>query len=73
MRRRLRLFIDNDGLDEELKQPEVSMELQEFTQILKDAIVWDRAWLNDLGDEQVRISSDLYEVLVTYSQMRPSA
>lgn len=73
MRQRLRLFIESDGLDEKLKQPEVSMELQEFTEILKDAVIWDRAWLKDLGDEEVRISADLYELLTIYSQMRPSA
>lgn len=73
MRQRLRLFIEEDGLGDELKQPEVSMDLQEFSKILQDATLWDRAWLKDLADEQVRISADLYEVLTMYSQMRPSA
>lgn len=74
MRRRLRLFIGDDELDNTAYQnTEVSIELSEFTQILKDAIIWDRSWVNDLADEQVKISSDLYEVLMAYSQMRPSA
>ena len=49
------------------------MNLNEFTSILSDAIIWDRTWLTDLADEQVKISADLYEVLMAYSQMRPSA
>ena len=74
MRRRLRLFIGEDEqVGMELNSPEVSMELQEFARILSDAIIWDRSWLSDLGDERVKVSADLHEVLMTYSQMRPSA
>ena len=52
MRRRLRLFIGEDEpVGMELNSPEVSMELQEFARILSDAIIWDRSWLSDLGDE----------------------
>ena len=74
MRQRLRLFIGEDErVGTELKQTEVSIELQELTQILSDAIIWDRSWVKDLGDEEVKISTDLYEVLMAYSQLRPSA
>ena len=74
MRQRLRLFIGEDErVGTELKRTEVSIELQELTQILSDAIIWDRSWVKDLGDEEVRISTDLYEVLMAYSQLRPSA
>ncbi len=74
MRRKLRLFIGEDELsDKNLSSPEVSIELQEFTEILSDAIIWDRTWLADFADDRVKISSDLYQVLKTYSQMRPSA
>lgn len=57
----------------ESEAPQVSMELQEFTRILSDAIIWDRTWLKDFNDEEVKISADLYEVLTAYAQMRPSA
>jgi hypothetical protein len=74
MRPRLRLFI---GADEQqaiaAAEPEVSIRLEELTRILADAIIWDRSWIHDFGDDEVRISSDLYEVLSAYSQMRPSA
>lgn len=74
MRQRLRLFIGEDELsDTGFGTPEVSMELSEFTKILSDAVVWDRSWLADLADERVKVSADLYEVLMAYSQMRPSA
>ena len=74
MRQRLRLFIGEDELsDTGFAAPEVSMELEEFTKVLSDAIVWDRSWLADLADERVKVSADLYEVLQAYSQMRPSA
>ncbi len=74
MRQRLRLFIGEDELsDTGFGKPEVSMELSEFTKVLSDAIVWDRSWLADLADDRVKVSADLYEVLMAYSQMRPSA
>ena len=74
MRPRLRLFMGNEGPDgTESEPPQVSMELKEFARILGDAINWDRSWLQDFDDEEVRLSADLYEVLTAYSQMRPSA
>lgn len=74
MRRSLRLFIGDGELDHApLETTEVSMELDEFTQILQDAIIWDRSWLKDLSDERVKISADLYEVLMAYAAMKPSA
>lgn len=73
MRRRLKLFLGDEENSTDLNQNQVAMELSEFTRILSDAIIWDRTWLQDLGDEEVRISSDLYEVLTAYSQLRPSA
>lgn len=74
MRPRLRLFIEQDEPgDTQLAPAEISMELEEFTRILADAIYWDRSWLADLADDRVKISADLYEVLMAYSQLRPSA
>ena len=74
MRPRLRVFIgDDEQCGMQVPAPEVSMELREFTRVLSDAITWDRSWLADLADERVKVSADLYEVLIAYSQMRPSA
>ncbi|MCP4175825.1 MAG: hypothetical protein GY758_34200 [Fuerstiella sp.] len=74
MRPRLRLFIGEDEHSgTEVVEREVAMELRELTAILADAIIWDRSWVSDLADERVTISADLYEVLMVYNEMRPSA
>ncbi len=74
MRPKLRLFI---GADEQqygtTAEPEVSIRLEELTRILADAIIWDRTWIHDFADEEIRVSSDLYEILSVYSQLRPTA
>lgn len=74
MRQRLRLFIGEDELSRpEIAEPEVTMEFEELTRILSDAIIWDRTWLADFAEEKIKVSADLYDVLMACSQMRPSA
>ncbi len=74
MRPRLRLFIGADEPDmSTIAEPEVTIKLEELTRILADAIIWDRTWIHDFADDEVRISADLFEVLSAYSHMRPSA
>jgi hypothetical protein len=74
MRSRLRLFVGAEAPESAAyHEPEVSMKLGELTRILADAIIWDRTWIADFADDDVRISADLFEVLSNYSQMRPSA
>ena len=74
MRARLRLFVGAEAPDETVyHEPEVTMKLGELTRILADAIIWDRTWIADFADDDVRVSSDLFEVLSSYSQLRPSA
>ena len=74
MRSRLRLFVGAEAPEvSAYREPEVSMKLGELTRILADAIIWDRTWIADFADNNVRISTDLFEVLSTYSQMKPSA
>jgi hypothetical protein len=70
MQPRLKLYLG----DETIGAPaEVSMKLDEFTNILREAMKWDSTWLHDFADDEVRVSSDLYEILSLYSSMRPSA
>lgn len=70
MQPRLKLYLG----DETVGAPaEVSMKLDEFTNILREAMKWDSTWLHDFADDEVRVSSDLYEILSLYSSMRPSA
>ena len=74
MRSRLRLFVGVEAPEAAVyPEPEVSMKLGELTRILADAIIWDRTWIADFSDDDVRISADLFEVLSSYSQLRPSA
>jgi len=73
MRPRLRLFIGEDEPETAVAEPEMTMKLGDLTRVLSDAIIWDRTWVSDFADENVRVSSDLYEILSVYSQMRPSA
>jgi hypothetical protein len=52
----------------------VTVPLGEVLPLLADAVGSRRTWLRDFGDDDVTISSDLYEVLLAYRQLRrPSA
>ena len=73
MRPRLRLFIGEDEPETAVAEPDVTIKLGDLSRVLSDAIIWDRTWVTDFADEEVRVSPDLFEVLSVYSQMRPSA
>jgi hypothetical protein len=46
----------------------------EVLPILADALLARRAWLQDFEDDEITISSDLYEVMLAYQHFRrPSA
>jgi len=73
MRPRLKLFVNDDEQSQgDFARQRVVMQLDEFTRILADAIVWDRTWLHDLADEQITMSRDLYEVLTMYDVVEPA-
>lgn len=72
MRPRLKLFTGEDEPSRTAEQ-QVSVPLSEVSNLLVDAAMWDRTWLLDFRDEQIKISADLYEVLTAYSNLRPSA
>lgn len=74
MRPKLRLFVGADRKDTDtVSEPEVSIRLGDLTRILSDAIIWDRSWIQDFADEEIHVSSDLYEILSVCSQLRPTA
>ena len=50
--------------------PQVSVSVAELVPLLVDAFQSDRTWLRDFGGDSVRVSSDLYEVLLAYQQLR---
>jgi len=52
----------------------VNVSLGEVFPLLADAVQNRRTWLEDFEDEEITISSDLYEVLLAYQHYRrPSA
>ena len=72
MRPRLRLYTGPGNLNT-LAEPQMTIRLGDITRILRDAVRTDRTWLRDFENDEVQISTDLYEVLATYSHLRPSA
>ena len=53
---------------------EVQVSLGEILPLLADAVRNERTWLRDFEDDEVTISTDLYEVLLAYQHYRrPSA
>ncbi len=71
----LRLVSDQDYLDSSAKResPRVAVSMQQVLPLLVDAVRSNRNWLNDFSDETVEISSDLYQVLLAYKEMRRAA
>lgn len=52
----------------------VTVALGEILPLLADAVRSDRTWLRDFEDDEVTISTDLYEVILAYQHFRrPSA
>jgi hypothetical protein len=71
MKPRLRIF---NGDEDQLNEPQrVTVPLGELATVLGEASRWDRTWVRDFANDDVQVSSDLYEILSTYWQLRPSA
>ena len=52
----------------------VSVPLGEIFPLLADAVRSDRTWLRDFEEDEITISTDLYEVILAYQHYRrPSA
>ena len=52
----------------------VSVPLGEIFPLLADAVRSERTWLADFEDDEITISTDLYEVILAYQHYRrPSA
>ena len=56
-------------------QPDqVTVPLCEIFPLLADAVHSKRTWLEDFGDDEISISADLYDVILSYQHFRrPSA
>jgi hypothetical protein len=52
----------------------VTVPLGEIFPLLADAVRSERTWLKDFEDDEITISTDLYEVILAYQHYRrPSA
>ena len=52
----------------------VTVPLTDVLHLLADAVASNRTWLRDFQDDEITISSDLYEVVMAYQHFRrPSA
>lgn len=53
----------------------VTVQLSDVFPLLADAVRDERTWLRDFAEDEITISSDLYEVLLAYQHYcrRPSA
>ena len=52
----------------------VTMPLSDIIPLLADAVRSERTWLKDFADDDITLSTDLYEVLMAYQHFRrPSA
>ena len=75
---RLRIFCETQESDTEVsprhRSDQVTVPLCEIFPLLADAVQSKRTWLEDFGDEEISISADLYDVIVSYQHFRrPSA
>ncbi len=50
----------------------ISLNVGEVLPLLAEAIDSNRAWLRDFEDDEITISTDLYEVLMAYQQLQRS-
>lgn len=48
----------------------VRISLGEVLPLLADAVASNRTWLSDFADEDITVSSDLYDVLQAYRHFR---
>lgn len=72
MRHRLRLFTGDDSASTATAE-QVTVRLGDISRALRDAARWNRTWLEDFADDEVQVSSDLYEIISAYQRMRPGA
>ena len=65
--------VENDEYADTLKMPSVRVRLGDLLPLVAMAQKLNFIWLKDFLDDDVRISEDLHEVLLTLRAGRPSA
>ena len=72
MRHRLRLFTGEESSAQDVAE-NVTVRLGDISRALLDATRWNRTWLDDFENDEIQVSSDLYEILSAYMRLRPGA
>ena len=66
--------VADESLEQHVDPNMVTVQAGEIFALLADAVRSQRTWLNDFADEEIKISADLYEVILAYQHCRrPSA
>lgn len=80
MPNRLRVYYGPEGhqmaatAQEDQSEQNVTVALGEIFPLLAEAVASERTWLEDFQDDEVTISTDLYELILAYQHYRrPSA
>jgi hypothetical protein len=73
MRQRLRLFTGDEPDVLPMTAPQMSVRLGDITRVLSEAAHRNRSWLDDFEDDEVKVSTDLYDVITAYMRLRPGA
>lgn len=64
----------SDTLEHRNEPAMVTVTAGEIFPLLADAVRSQRTWLHDFADDEIKISADLYEVILAYQHCRrPSA
>lgn len=72
MRHRLRLYTGEEESTQTINE-NVTVKLGDISRALLDATRWNRTWISDFADDEIQVSSDLYEILSSYIRLRPGA
>ena len=72
MRNRLLLFTGDDDVATATAE-QVTVRLGDISRALRDAMRWNRTWLDDFEDDEVQVSPDLYDIISAYMRLRPGA
>lgn len=71
---RLRVFPrPEDEASAEVITPSVSIRLADLYPLLAQAYRDNYVWLRDFEDEEIHVSSDLFEIVKAFADCRPSA
>jgi len=68
-----RVYPAPTGTDDPLVEPTVHVRLGDLLPLVALALRQNYLWLHDFLDDEVAITSDLYEILRTFRTYRPSA